>query len=114
MRAAYLYLQSGDFVESLGRMRRAIRAYAGSLGKPDRYHEPITVAYLALIQRVLYERGPGDGWIAFARDAPELFERGLLLRLYSRAELESETARRIFMLPGSASALRQVGACGSD
>jgi hypothetical protein len=115
VRAAYLYLQSGDFVEGLGRMRRAIRNYAGSLGKPDRYHETITVAYVALIQQVLYERGHGGGWTEFARAAPELFERGLLLKFYSRAELESELARRIFVLPGSGSALRQAGgAPGSD
>jgi len=114
VRAAYLYLQSGDFVEGLGRMRRAIRNYAGSLGKPERYHETITVAYVALIQQVLYERGHGGAWTEFARAAPELFERGLLLKFYSRAELESELARRIFVLPGSGSALRQAGAPGSD
>jgi len=114
VRAAYLYLQSGDFVASLERMRRAIRNYAGSLGKPDRYHETITVAYLALIQQVLYERGHGGSWAAFARGAPELFEPGLLLKFYSRARLESALARRIFVLPGSGSALRQSGAHGSD
>jgi hypothetical protein len=114
VRAAYLYLQSGDFVESLGRMRRAIRNYAGSLGKPDRYHETITVAYVALIQQVLYERGGGGSWSEFARAAPELFERDLLLKFYSRAELESELARRIFVLPGSGSPLRQAVAPGSD
>lgn len=101
LRAAYLYLQSGDFVECLERMRRAIRNYAGSLGKPDRYHETITVAYVALIQQVLHERGDGGGWTMFARGAPELFEPGLLLKFYSAAQLESELARRIFVLPGS-------------
>ena len=114
VRAAYLYLQSGDFVESLGRMRRAIRNYAGSLGNPDRYHETITVAYVALIQQVLYERGRGSSWSEFARAAPELFERDLLLKFYSRAELQSELARRIFVLPGSGSPLRQAVAPGSD
>lgn len=101
LRAAYLYLQSGDFVECLERMRRAIRNYAGSLGKPDRYHETITVAYVALIQQLLHERGDGGGWTMFARRAPELFEPGLLLKFYSAAQLESELARRIFVLPGS-------------
>ncbi|MGC1387274.1 MAG: hypothetical protein WA807_04620 [Steroidobacteraceae bacterium] len=123
VRAAYLYLQSGDFVEGLGRMRRAIRNYARSLGKPDRYHETITVAYVALIQQVLYERGGGGwtefargggGWTEFARGAPELFEHGLLLKYYSRAQLESDLARRIFVLPGAEALLRQAGAPRSD
>ncbi|MGO9036753.1 MAG: hypothetical protein ACLPX1_04265 [Steroidobacteraceae bacterium] len=113
VRAAYLYLQSADFVEGLGRMRRAIRNYARSLGKPDRYHETITVAYVALIQQVLYERG-GGGWTEFARGAPELFEHGLLLKYYSRGQLESDLARRIFVLPGGEALLRQTGAPGSD
>jgi len=105
VRAAYLYLRSDDFVESLKRMRRAIRNYAASLGKSDRYHETITVAYLALIQQLVCERGDGGGWTAFARSAPELFEPDLLLKFYSRAELESELARRIFVLPRSGTSL---------
>jgi hypothetical protein len=99
VRAAYLYLQSGDFAEALMRLRRSIRNYAGSLGKPDRYHETITVAYLALIQQLLCERGDGGGWTGFARIAPELFEPDLLLKFYSKSQLDSQLARRIFVLP---------------
>jgi hypothetical protein len=99
VRAAYLYLQSGEFAASLERIRRTIRNYAASLGKPDRYHETITVAYLALIQQHICERGNGGGWAAFARDNPELFEPGLLLHFYPKAQLESELARRVFLLP---------------
>jgi hypothetical protein len=51
VRAAYLYLQEGDFVAALDRIRRAIRNYARHLGKPDRYHETITVAYVARSSR---------------------------------------------------------------
>jgi hypothetical protein len=99
VRAAYLYLQSGDFAASLERMRRTIRTYAASLGKADKYHETITVAYLALIQQHICERGDSGGWPAFAQDNPELFEPGLLLRFYPKAQLQSELARRVFLLP---------------
>jgi len=99
VRAAYLYLQSDDFAASLGRIRRTIRNYAASLGKADRYHETITVAYLALIQQHICERGDSGGWTAFARDNPELFEPGLLLHFYPKAQLQSELARRVFLLP---------------
>jgi hypothetical protein len=101
VRAAYLYLQTGDFSEALMRLRRSIRNYAGSLGKPDRYHETITVAYLALIQQLLCERGDGGGWTGFARGAPEIFEPDLLLKFYSKSQLNSQLARRIFVLPGA-------------
>jgi hypothetical protein len=104
VRAAYLYLQDSDFAGALERIRRAIRNYAKHLGKPDRYHETITVAYVALIQQHICERGNGGGWLAFARDNAELFEPDLLQRFYTRAQLDSEMARRIFVLPAHAGA----------
>lgn len=61
VRAAYLYLRSGEFETALARMRGALRRYSAALGKPDRYHETITVAYLALIRQRLFECGDGGG-----------------------------------------------------
>src|ERR1700675_4451441 len=101
VRAAYLYLQEFDFAEALGRIRRAIRSYAEHLGKPDRYHETITVAYVALIQQHICERGDGGGWTAFARANSELFQPGLLRHFYPKAQLESDLARTVFLLPRS-------------
>jgi hypothetical protein len=99
VRAAYLYLGAADFASALLRLQRTIRAYASSLGRPDRYHETITVAYLALIQQHIAQRGDGGGWDGFERDNPDLFDRDLLLYFYSRSQLESGLARRLFLLP---------------
>lgn len=99
VRAAYLYLSAGDFANALARLQRTIRAYASSLGRADRYHETITVACLALIQQHIAQRGDGGGWDGFERQNPELFERDLLLNFYSRRQLESGLARRVFLLP---------------
>ena len=99
VRAAYLYLRANDFGAALGRLKLAIRNYSASLGKPDRYHETITVAYLTLIRQRLHERGDGGGWEEFCRESPELLDRGLLLQYYPRAQLESDLARRVFLLP---------------
>lgn len=101
LRAAYLYLQQADFVGALKRIRRALRNYATHLGKPDRYHETITVAYVALIQQHICERGNGGGWVTFARDNSELFDPGLLRQYYPEAQLNSDIARRVFLLPRS-------------
>ncbi|HXC10736.1 MAG TPA: hypothetical protein VNV61_17510 [Steroidobacteraceae bacterium] len=103
VRAAYLYLRQADFVGALDRMRRAIRNFATHLGKPDRYHETITVAYLALIQQHICERGPSDGWESFTRDNSELLDPNLLTQFYSREQIESAIARKIFLLPRSTS-----------
>ena len=99
VRAAYLYLRAGDFARALPRLQHTIRAFASSLGKPDRYHETMTVAYLSLIQQHIAERGDGGCWEEFERNNPELFERDLLLHFYSRSQLESGLARRLFLLP---------------
>jgi hypothetical protein len=99
VRAAYLYSRSGDFATALVKTRRAIRNYAGSLGKADRYHETITVAFLALIREKLCQYGDGGGWEGFARQNPELLERDLLLRFYPQTQLNSALARKVFLLP---------------
>ena len=99
LRAAYLYLRGGGFETALGRIRSAIRNYAAHLGVPGKYHETVTVAYVALIQQHMVERGPAEGWQQFREANPELLERGLLLRYYAAAELDSDLARRTFVLP---------------
>jgi hypothetical protein len=103
VRAAYLYLRQADFVGALDRMRRAVRNFATHHGKPDRYHETITVAYVALIQQHICERGPSDCWESFTRDNPELLDPNLLTQFYSREQIESAIARKIFLLPRSTS-----------
>lgn len=102
VRAAYLYLRQTDFAGALDRIRRTIRHFATHHGMPDRYHETITVAYVALIQQHICERGNGGGWESFARENPELFDPDLLGQFYPRGQLESEMARRVFLLPRSA------------
>ena len=99
VRAAYLYLRRSDFAEALVCLRRTIRNYAQHLGQPERYHETITVAYLALIQQHICERGDGGGWPAFERDNPELFRPGLLLEFYPQQQLDTALARKVFLLP---------------
>jgi len=109
VRAAYLYLRRGDFAAALTRIRAAIGNHARRLGKADRYHETITVAYLALIQQHMCLRGDGGGWPGFARENPELLQADLLLHYYPRSQLQSELARRVFILPRPASP--ESGAC---
>jgi hypothetical protein len=99
VRAGYLHLRAGGFDAALGRMRSAIQRYAAHLGEPGKYHETITVAYLALIQERLSGGGDAGDWVSFQERNPDLFERDLLLRHYSRSELESDLARRAFILP---------------
>ncbi len=99
VRLGYLYLCSGSFAQAIERTSCTIRRYATSLGAPQKYHETITVAYLALIHERLAENGDGGGWEGFADANADLFDRGLLLRSYRAVQLDSELARRVFVLP---------------
>ena len=99
VRAAYLYAREHDFPEALGRMRRALRAYTAALGKSDRYHETITTAFVALIAQRLHEHGDQAGWDGFARAHADLFDRNVLRGYIPDSVLESDLARRVFVLP---------------
>jgi hypothetical protein len=99
VRAAYLYLCNGSFGQAIDRMAATIRRYAASLGKPDRYHDTITVGFLALIRERICASGDGGGWPGFAAANPDLLDRGLLLRHYPQDQLLSPLARRVFVLP---------------
>jgi hypothetical protein len=76
VRAGYLYLQRYGFPGALARIRRTIQDFAAHHGRPDRYSETMTVAYLTRIHQHLCERGDGGGWAEFAHHNPELFDRG--------------------------------------
>jgi hypothetical protein len=98
VRAAWLYLRQCPFPEALAKMSRVLRNYAATHGKPDRYHETITVAQLALINERLLLRGDGGGWQEFLAQNHELLDRRLLTHYYRPETLESPAARRVFIL----------------
>jgi hypothetical protein len=98
VRAAWLYLRQGAFAEALAKMSGTLRNYAAARGKLDRYHETVTVAYLALINERLLLRGDGGGWRGFLEQNHELLDRRLLTHYYRPETLASPAARRAFIL----------------
>ena len=98
VRAAWLYLRQGSFPEALAKVSAALRAYATAHGKPDRYHETITVAFLALINERLQLRGDGGDWRSFLEANHDLLDRRLLMHYYRPETLASSAARRVFIL----------------
>lgn len=102
IRAGYLYLRRLGFAGAVERMRATLQHYVALRGKADRYHETITVAYLALINRHLQRTGDCGGWKAFQAAHPVLLEPGLLGHYYPKDVLASHEARRVFVLPRAA------------
>jgi len=102
VRAAFLYLtRHPDFGEAAVRFRSALRRFAAAKGVPDRYHETLTWAYLALIN----ERAHGSSFASsagFLRSHPELLDAkgGVFSRYYDLGAItRSARARQVFVLP---------------
>lgn len=98
VRVAWWYLRRHPMSEALARIRAGLQCVAAAAGKPDRYHETITVMYA----HVIAERLAGDGsddWDVFAARHADLFEHGLLEQYYRPETLASETARTRWVEP---------------
>lgn len=101
VRLGWLYLHRLPLTEAVAAFSAGLRAFATSLGKPDRYHETITWAYLLIIQDRI-ARGPVDAsWEAFAADNADLIVSGrqVLERYYRPETLDSPLARARFIWP---------------
>jgi hypothetical protein len=97
LRAAFLLLRSRPFLEACMAMRDGLQLLAAKVGKPDLYHETVTLAFMALVaERRPDEAGDSAGFIA---QHPALCERGLLDSYYSQALLASGAARKTFAMP---------------
>jgi hypothetical protein len=98
LRFGYEMLDRYSFGEAVSRFSGGLKLLAAKAGKPDVYHETITVAFLALIN----ERRVRDetlAWGEFKRDNADLFDKRCLEKWYGAEQLGSELARRAFCLP---------------
>jgi hypothetical protein len=102
VRMAFEMLRRYDFAESVLHFSRSLRAMAQRAGKPQAFHQTVTIAFLSLIAERL-EAGPWEDFAAFEQANPDFFEKGILTRWYRPQRLASERARRTFLLPEPAS-----------
>jgi hypothetical protein len=99
LRMGFEMLRRHSFPESAVHYSRALREMTARVGKSQAYHETITIAFLALIA----ERMDGvSDFESFASRNADLFDRRILARWYRPERLQSERARRTFMLPDPA------------
>ena len=98
VRMAFEMLRRHDFAETVLHFSRALRSMAQQAGKPQAFHQTLTIAFLSLIAERL-EDGHWEDFGAFARDNPDLLDKGTLARWYRPERLAGERARRTFLLP---------------
>jgi hypothetical protein len=98
VRLGYELLSRYSLGDAINRFSSGLRLLAAKAGRPDLYHETITVAFLALIneRRVA---GTAANWPDFERENPDLFDKRCLEKWYGAEQLRSDLARRAFCLP---------------
>ena len=101
LRAAFCLVRRRPFLEACIAMRDGLRDIARRAGRPGLYHETITVAFMSIVAQRVADR-PDVAWSDFVATHPDLMERALLSRWYSRETLESDVARARFVMPEAA------------
>lgn len=99
VRVAFEMLARYGFLEASTRYIAAIQAIATEAGVPEKFNMTITLAFLALIAERA-SRSVDCDFDEFIAWNPDLLSRTVLDRWYSAERLQSDLARRQFLLPG--------------
>jgi hypothetical protein len=101
VRVAWWYLRQHPWPEALARFGAALRRFAAAQGKPNLFHETITTAFVLVINQRLDDADRHAPWTDFVSQNPDLltWRPSVLDRYYRPATLQSERARRSFLLP---------------
>jgi hypothetical protein len=101
VRAGWCYIRAHRLPEAILRFTDALRAFAAARGKPDLYHETITIAFMLVIaERAGAPDAPGT-WEEFAARNRDLlsWKPSVLDNYYHEETLWSARARRSFLMP---------------
>ena len=100
LRVAWAYLQTYGTVDAAAaHMRTTLMAFAGAVGKADKYHETLTVFWIRLLAQIregLDEVGEFDDILSAHG---YLLDKDTPLAYYSRARLFSDEARLVWVAP---------------
>jgi hypothetical protein len=106
VRMGFEMLRRHDFAATAFHYSHALRAMTTRIGKPEAFHQTVTIAFLALIAERMQAGGhPASGpstFAAFAAANPDLMSKSILERWYSPQRLGSAAARATFVLPDRA------------
>ena len=98
VRMGFEILRRHNFAEAAFHYCTALREMTRRVGKPEAFHQTITIAFLALIAERLEAGGYSD-FASFAGANADLIDKSALKRWYRPERLATEAARRTFLLP---------------
>jgi len=99
LHVAWVYLaESSSVQQAANKLRDTLRRFAAAAGKPQKYHETITLFRLHLLSRAHAASG-GEGLEEIVRANPQLLEKNFPLAYYSSERLFSDEARTSWVEP---------------
>jgi len=101
VRIGFEMLRRHDFAETAYHYSFALRAMAARAGRPEAFHQTITIAFLSLIAERMVWVDVAD-FPAFERANPDLMDKSALAHWYRPERLAMAAARRTFLLPDTA------------
>jgi hypothetical protein len=102
VRVACAMLRDADFGEAAVRFRRALRRFTTAAGAPEKYHETLTWAYLALVAGRMVSDPTATSSLELITRHPDLVDHraGAMARSYDVVAITaSPLARAVFVLP---------------
>jgi hypothetical protein len=100
LRVAWVYLrEAGSADAALPRMRDAIQRFAAAAGASQKYHETITVVWMRLLEDTGTQVARRCELSELLGLRPELADKNLPLKYYSRQHLFSDAAREAYVPP---------------
>lgn len=101
VRLAWIYLGRLPLLDAIRVYSAGLRRFAETKGSPGKYHETVTWAFLVLVNERLQDGGADLTWPEFAARNPDLlrFRDGALFERYDPSILDSDLARKVFVLP---------------
>jgi len=99
LHVAWVYLTESSSVQQAARkMRNTLRRFAAAAGKPEKYHETITLFWVHLLSRA-QAAGRAERLEDIVHANPQLLEKNFPLAYYSTQRLFSDEARVSWMEP---------------
>src|SRR5436190_13238069 len=91
VRVAWVYLrESGSLAAATDRMREGIRRFAAAANAAQKYHETLTVLWMQLLAEASRRVPQPCDFAALLAASPELADKDLPLKYYSRERLFSD------------------------
>jgi hypothetical protein len=99
LHVAWVYLAESSSVQQAGdKMRDTLRRFAAAAGKPQKYHETITLFWVHLLSRAHAASG-GECLEEIVHANPQLLEKNFPFAYYSAERLFSDEARTSWVEP---------------